>query len=112
MSQSTPIALEVRIRHVEPRAEVADLIRHRLREVLGRFSGEIASATARVEDVNGPRGGRDTRVAVEVRGPRIGALAVERVVVDVRAGVVDVSERLLRVIRRRLSRQMRLATPR
>jgi hypothetical protein len=33
-------------------------------------------------------------------------------VVDVRAGVVDVSERLLRVLRRRLSRRTRPAVPR
>lgn len=52
--------------------DLAALVHQRFAFALGRFRNHVETATVRLTDLNGPRGGRDKRcaVAVRVRGIR------------------------------------------
>ena len=82
-----------------------DFITRRLHFVLGRFAPEVERVTARVEDVNGPRGGMDKRCRMEVRLRGLGSVASESRAADVEAAAASAAERLGRGVARALERR-------
>lgn len=58
-------------------AAAKDAIRDMLDGAFGRFADRVQTVNVTVEDVNGPRGGEDKRVRLEVRGARRQHVMVE-----------------------------------
>ncbi len=84
-----------------------DLTRYASRRVhqhLGRFGGQVSNVVVRISDQNGPRGGRDKRCQLAVRGPRIGSMNLAETHEDVYAGVDLALGRLSHVIGRTIER--------
>ncbi len=84
------------------------LRQHALRRIhvqLSRFGPEIRAVTARIGDVNGPKGGRDKRCSVTIRGRRFGAVTVDDMSGDVRTALDRALERAGRAVGRHLERQ-------
>ena len=82
-----------------------DFITRRLHFVLGRFAPEVERVTARVEDVNGPRGGMDKRCRMEVKLRGMGNVPGEACADDFEAAVAFAAERLGRGVARALERR-------
>jgi ribosome-associated translation inhibitor RaiA len=82
-----------------------DFITRRLHFVLGRFAPEVERVTARIDDVNGPRGGADKRCRMEVRLRGLGNVLGEACAVDFEAAVAFAAERLGRGVARALGRR-------
>ena len=82
-----------------------DFITRRLHFVLGRFAPEIERVTARVEDVNGPRGGTDKHCRMEVKLRGVGNVPGEARADDFEAAVAFAAERLGRGVARALERR-------
>lgn len=96
--------IDVRFRGMAPSE---DLRAHATRKVLwhfGRLAGAIDSVVVRIEDVNGPKGGLDTRCQVSVRGPLLGWLTVESVDTAPSSGIDGAVDRMARTIVRELER--------
>lgn len=72
----------------------------RLRRTLAPFATRIERATLRFEDVNGPRGGVDTRCAVKVVLSGADSIIVEEQASGVRESVGRVLPRVARAVRR------------
>src|SRR5512147_2384561 len=77
----------------------------RLRFALGRFATRIERLTARVADVNGPRGGVDKTCQVVVTLASGGELRIEERDRDLYVAVDRASERLGRCLARELERR-------
>jgi putative sigma-54 modulation protein len=82
------------LRHVESRLESA----------LGPFARFIVSVTARLQDVNGSRGGIDKRCSVVVALRRRGVVAVEETHANLYVAIDAVAHRLRRVVKRAVTR--------
>jgi putative sigma-54 modulation protein len=83
------------------------LRQHLLRAVhfhLSRFGRELSSVSARVGDVNGPKGGIDKRCQLHVRGPRLGSVVVAEMSADAYAAVDACAERAEHSVGRELER--------
>lgn len=63
---------------------VHDFVTRRLHFALGRFLPQIERVTARVADMNGPRGGEDKRCRIEVR-----LRGLETIVREARASALE-----------------------
>jgi putative sigma-54 modulation protein len=87
--------------------DVRNAIHSMLAGAFGRFAGRLASVTAVVEDINGPRGGEDKRVRLEVRGLRRQFVQVEGLGTDILPTLGRVLDRadyaLARLVDRRKS---------
>ncbi len=99
--------LEIRARHVRSDARLREVCERRLHHALGRFEDQVRRVQLWLEDVNGPRGGRDLRCRVRLALRRGGALTVERL--GDRAGVLvgEVLDRARNALVRRLGRTRR-----
>jgi ribosome-associated translation inhibitor RaiA len=82
-----------------------DFITRRLHFVLGRFAPEVERVTARVGDLNGPRGGMDKRCRMEVKLRGLGDVLSEACADDLAAAVAFAAERLGRGVARALERR-------
>ena len=82
-----------------------DFITRRLHFVLGRFAPEVERVTARVADVNGPRGGMDKRCRMDVKLRGMGNVPGEACADDFEAAVAFAAERLGRGVARALERR-------
>ena len=79
-------------------------VRRRLAECLSHYAPRLRSVTARVSDVNGPRGGLDKRCHIEVRGPGFGTACVDAVDPDLYRAVDRAAARLRKQLARELGR--------
>lgn len=79
-------------------------VESRLGAALGRFARRVRAVTVRVMDINGPRGGTDKRVEVEVDLEGTGAVRVAQADADVYNAVTRVSHRVKRTVSRSLER--------
>jgi ribosomal subunit interface protein len=77
----------------------------RLSYAMDRFDSRIRAVTVRLSDVNGQRGGIDTRCVVEVRFTYGGHLIVQYIGQNAYVAIDQISTRLKRTITRHLSRQ-------
>ena len=88
-----------------------NFITRRLHFALGRFAPEVERVTARVEDVNGPRGGMDKRCRMDVKLRGMGNVPGEACADDFEAAVAFAAERVgsgvVRALERRRHRTRR-----
>ncbi len=84
----------------------------RLRFALGRFATRIERLTARVADVNGPRGGVDKTCQVVATLASGGEVRIEERDCDLYVAVDRASERLGRCLAREIERRRELLLPR
>jgi putative sigma-54 modulation protein len=74
------------------------LTERRLAYAVGRFANRLREVIVRFEDVNGHRGGRDTRCSVEARTVRSGVVTVETLDHSVPSAVSRAADRLARTL--------------
>jgi putative sigma-54 modulation protein len=77
-----------------------------------RFADRVHEVNVVVEDVNGPRGGEDKRVRLEVRGARRQHVLVEGRGADVLPTLGQVVERATRALARGFDRRKPVRLPR
>lgn len=85
--------------------ELREFIARRLHFALGRFAPRVERVTARVADVNGPRGGTDKRCRMEVKLRGLGSVSSEAHAADVEEAAAFAAERLARGVARALERR-------
>ncbi len=108
--------VDVRVRGFELTDAMRAHVERRCAFALARFGGDLTLLQVRVEDVNGPRGGADKRVALLARSRRTGELRVHVVDVDFYVAIDRIVERAGRALDRAhargrdLRRNTRLAT--
>jgi len=105
--------LELRTRHLTAEADLRRLCERSLLHALGRFEDRIRRVQLWIEDVNGPRGGRDARCVLRVGLRHGGSLKVESTQMRPEAAVAHVFDRvreaLVRTVERRRWALMRRA---
>ena len=74
--------IEVRSRALGPSEPLRDYVLRAVHFHLSRFGRELSSISARIGDINGPKGGIDKRCQLHVRGPRLGSVVVAEVNAD------------------------------
>jgi ribosome-associated translation inhibitor RaiA len=84
-------------------------LERRLRLALGASSASIRSATVRLADVNGPRGGVDQKCALSVELSPAGLIQAEAVDVDAIAAFERAAGRAGRAVRREIERRREAA---
>ena len=99
------MTLEVRGQNIEVSNALRDHIARRLHYALGRFEGRVTGATARLADLNGPRGGVDKRCRIIVAMRAQEPILVEDTDTDVYAAVDRASKRAGRAVWRQLERR-------
>ena len=97
--------LEIRGQRIELSDAIRDHVARRLHYALGRFEGRVTGATARLADLNGPRGGVDKRCRIIVAMRAQEPILVEDTDTDVYAAVDRASERAGRAVWRQLERR-------
>ncbi len=96
--------IEVRFRALEPSEPLRAYVLRAVHFHLSRFGRELSSVSARIGDINGPKGGIDKRCQLHVRGPRLGSVVVAVVSADPYAAVDGCAERAGRSVGRELER--------
>ncbi len=96
--------LEVRGVNLPLSTAVTEHVERRIDSSLKRFARRVRGVSVRVADVNGPRGGADKRVEVEVDLEGSGPVRVEQRDADIYAAVTRVSHRVKQSVARALSR--------
>ena len=96
--------IDVRARALQLTAAEREAVARRLVLALGRFEGTLSSVLARLEDINGPRGGEDLRCSLELRSRRLGRIRAEAVAVTVPEAVARAAEVASRSVARGLDR--------
>lgn len=79
-------------------------LERRVRVVLRRVSWRVPRVTLYFADLNGPRGGIDKRLVIEMRPRDTGPVVVSSVKKTWRAALNDALERLMRFVRRGMDR--------
>lgn len=94
---------------IKTTSQMKAVLNKRLAYALGRFENSIRSVTARLEDVNGPRGGRDIQCRITVKKARggevIGAVTRESVSQAISAAGKVVARALRRGLKKPLARR-------
>ena len=75
-------------------------VEHRLAFALGRFERFVARVEVLLQDVNGPRGGRDKVCRIEVLSPRGDTVAAQAADSDPKRAVDHASARISRAMAR------------
>jgi ribosome-associated translation inhibitor RaiA len=90
---------------IRVRQDLRELVTRRLYFALGRFSPEIERVTARVGDVNGPRGGVDKRCRIVVKLKGLDCVTSDVHADDFEAAVAAATDRIGRSVARALERR-------
>jgi putative sigma-54 modulation protein len=96
--------IEVRFRALDPSEPLREYLLRAVHFHLSRFGTELTSVSARIGDINGPKGGIDKRCQLHVRGPRLRSFVVAEVSADAYAAVDACAERAARSVGRQLER--------
>lgn len=96
--------LEVRGVNLPLTDAVVGHVERRLDSALRRFVRRVRGVTVRLVDINGPRGGTDKRVQVEVGLEGAGAIRVEQADADLYTAVDRASHRVKHAVARTLTR--------
>ncbi len=75
---------------------------------LSNFSAHVSAVNVYLSDINGPRGGPDKRVVIDVNLARLGGVTVEQTREDLYAAVTQASRQAGRAVRRTLGRARRM----
>ncbi len=96
---------ELRVRHLPVEPRFRELCERNLLSSLGRFEAHLRRVQLWIEDLNGPRGGRDLRCVLRVGLRRGGAVTVESTESRPELAVGEVFDRgrsaLVRTLQRR-----------
>lgn len=98
--------VEVRGRGVSASTALREHAGRRLRFALGRFGARVARVSARLADVNGPRGGVDKECRLAARLQPAGELVVSERDADLYAAIDRAASRLGRAVSRELGRRV------
>jgi len=97
--------LEIRGQHLRVDQELKEHVERRLAFALGRFGSRIADVSVRLADLNGPRGGIDTRCQIVAQMIPSGRMMVEATESEAETAVSAAAVRMGRAIRRELDRR-------
>jgi len=87
--------------------DAALLLRRRLEFALGRFSARLRQVSARITDVNGPRGGIDKSCVITLRLERTGPpIVIEDIDDDPMVAIDRAADRAGRTVARALARRL------
>lgn len=106
MTTGADMRVTVRLgKHIPPDAE--DLLRRRLEFALGRFSERVLRVSARVADLNGPRGGIDKSCVITLHLQQSGRpIVIEDVDVDPFVAIDRAADRAGRTVARAVARRL------
>lgn len=82
-----------------------DYIRRKLGRKLGKFGSEVERVSVRIEDVNGPRGGRDKRCRIKITLRGMLSVVVEEQHSALQAAIDGALERAGSTVTRQLQRR-------
>ena len=99
--------LELRARHLTLKPRLRQLCDRYLFYALGRFEDRIRRVQLWIEDVNGPRGGRDLRCRLRICLRRGGSFSVAWLAERAEAAIDEVFDRARSALLRRIQRQRR-----
>lgn len=85
--------------------ELREHLERRLTFALGRFGDEVRHVIARVADLNGPRGGVDKQVSLQVEGRRLRTLLVRDADANLFTAIDRAADRIGRALGRALERK-------
>jgi len=97
--------LELRARHLTVAPRLRELCERHLLYSLGRFEDHVRRVQLWIEDLNGPRGGRDLRCRLRVGLRHGGAFTVESTESRAELAVGEVFDRARSALVRTLQRQ-------
>lgn len=97
--------LDLRSRGLSLPPDMREFVDRRLRYALGRFADRVRAVQVRLEDVNGPRGGRDIQCKVEARLHPRGSVLVAETRRDPFVAVAHAAGRVSHAVSRRLTRK-------
>lgn len=80
-------------------------IRRKLGRKLGKFHNAVERVSVRIEDINGPRGGRDKRCRIKVTLRGMASVAVEAQHAALQAAIDGALDRAGRTVTRQLQRR-------
>jgi ribosome-associated translation inhibitor RaiA len=107
ISSETPVA--IRARGIEVDDELREYIHQRAGFKLGKYAPQIDRISVRLEDINGPRGGADSRCAVKVALSRHESVVVEVVDENHRLAFDHAMDATERAVRRTIERDRKIA---
>ncbi len=108
MRAMAKLRIEIRARPAAT-AELQRTVRERLTRAVGHWGSLIERMTLRFEDVNGPKGGLDTRCAIHVAISGLAPLQVELVGADRGRAFAAVAPKFERAVRKLLEKRERAA---
>jgi putative sigma-54 modulation protein len=94
----------IRPRHVDLDDSIREHIDRQLEFSLGRFSSRIRQVTARIVDLNGPRGGEDKSCRIEIQLQPSGVVFVEYTAAHLCAAVDRAADKAARTVSRFITR--------
>ena len=97
--------LDIHARNFHLTDALSDHITRSLQSALNNFASKIESVTVRLEDSNGPRGGKDMACHLQVDLRGFGSVIIEHQRRDVYAGIDEAADRAKRTVRRRINRR-------
>ena len=86
--------------------QLEDHVHRRVRFALGRFASRISLVRIRIVDLNGPRGGVDTRCSVQVHLPPGASVIVDDLSASARSAVDLAVDRTGRAVSRHVDRML------
>jgi ribosome-associated translation inhibitor RaiA len=102
ISPETPVAIRARDGGVDE--ELREYVHQRAGFKLGKYAPQVDRISVRFEDLNGPKGGPDSRCAVKVALSRHESVVVEVVEADYRQAFDHAMDATERAVRRTLER--------
>jgi putative sigma-54 modulation protein len=93
LSHHLPVRLSTNTRDVALTDDLRRIVWRRVAAAVDRFADQLAEVLVWVEDINGPRGGADTRCRITLKFKRGGRLTVSAVAANEFAAVARAAER-------------------
>jgi putative sigma-54 modulation protein len=99
--------VEIRSQQLTTTNAMRDFVTRRAEAALARYGADVRSATLRLHDINGPRGGNDKQCLLAIAGTRVGTLVVKATDADFYTAVDRVMKRADQALRHLLGRKRR-----
>jgi len=103
--------VDIRVHDIDCTDALRQHLERRLRFALGRFDGRVLRVTARLADVNGPRGGADKRCQLRALLRPAAQVVVDDTDADLYAAIDRATERMGRAVTRAVQRARAMAAP-